>query len=278
MSTKEITKLFTAVGLGSVPAWVRPYNTLSNGEKFRANMARAIAETTPGSVTVIDEFTSVVDRQVARITSHCVQKQIRRDASKKFVAVTCHFDVEEWLQPDWVYNVQTQKFVWRSVQPRPQIKLNLYECSTKVWQIFAPHHYLSSKILANAHCYIATLEDGTPVAFTSYRHFPHPKIKDMKMMHRTVVLPDFQGLGISERITQIVAQMLSEKGYRVRRTIAHPIVVHACAKSKRWKLARGKQKKIPRTTTKTTMAAGQLDSRQLTTYSFQYVPIKHARS
>ena len=67
--------------------------------KFRVDLARRLLE--GGDVVACDEFTSVVDRQVARIGSHAVQKFIRR-GSRKFVAATCHYDLEDWLQPDWV--------------------------------------------------------------------------------------------------------------------------------------------------------------------------------
>ncbi|MEV1247900.1 hypothetical protein [Nonomuraea sp. NPDC049750] len=65
MSIKDIVALLGAVGLSSPPAWLRPYRTLSNGEAFRASIARALAES--GDLVVIDEFTSVVDRQVAKV-------------------------------------------------------------------------------------------------------------------------------------------------------------------------------------------------------------------
>jgi len=40
----DVTGALSAVGLGSVPAWLRPYKALSNGERFRAGLARVIAE------------------------------------------------------------------------------------------------------------------------------------------------------------------------------------------------------------------------------------------
>jgi len=40
---KRVTQLLTAVGLGSPLAWLRPYHVLSGGEKFRCELARAIA-------------------------------------------------------------------------------------------------------------------------------------------------------------------------------------------------------------------------------------------
>ncbi|WP_431917390.1 hypothetical protein [Nonomuraea jabiensis] len=116
MSIKDIVGLLTAVGLSSPPAWLRPYKTLSNGEASRASMARALAE--QDGLVVVDKFTSVMDRQVAKVASHAVAKAVRR-SGRQLVAVTCHYDVFDWLQPDWVYDVAAGSFAWRRVQPRP---------------------------------------------------------------------------------------------------------------------------------------------------------------
>ena len=59
-----VTGALAAVGLGDVPTWLRPYAVLSNGEKFRATLARLVAEAPERAV--VDEFTSVVDRQIAK--------------------------------------------------------------------------------------------------------------------------------------------------------------------------------------------------------------------
>lgn len=55
----------SAVGLGNVPAWLRPFPVLSNGEKFRAGLARLVCERLERAV--VDEFTSVIDRQIAKV-------------------------------------------------------------------------------------------------------------------------------------------------------------------------------------------------------------------
>ncbi|MDR2014526.1 MAG: hypothetical protein LBP99_02740, partial [Azoarcus sp.] len=39
-----VTGALSAVGLGSVPTWLRPYHALSNGEKVRATLARMVCE------------------------------------------------------------------------------------------------------------------------------------------------------------------------------------------------------------------------------------------
>lgn len=62
-TTKEITEMFYKVGFGSVPEWFKPYNVLSTGEKMRVDLARALLQQ---NKIAFDEFTSVVDRTVAK--------------------------------------------------------------------------------------------------------------------------------------------------------------------------------------------------------------------
>jgi len=75
-SIDEITQTFNSVGFSSPPSWLKPYSVLSNGEKMRVNLARAILENR--DLIVFDEFTSVVDRTVAKIGSAAVSKSIKR--------------------------------------------------------------------------------------------------------------------------------------------------------------------------------------------------------
>ena len=96
----EIEKMFYAVGFGSVPSWLKPYSVLSNGEKMRVDLARAMLER---DFIVFDEFTSVVDRQVAQTASMAINKAVHR-TGKQFIAVSCHYDILDWLQPDWVFD------------------------------------------------------------------------------------------------------------------------------------------------------------------------------
>lgn len=106
-SVKEITKAFTSVGFASPPSWLKPYSVLSNGEKMRCDLAKAILD--DKDLIVFDEFTSVVNREVAKTGSLAIQKAVRR-AGKQFIAVACHFDIIDWLEPDWIYNTDEQRF------------------------------------------------------------------------------------------------------------------------------------------------------------------------
>ena len=102
-SFDEVTAALASVGLGTVPSWLRPFRVLSNGERFRAELARLLVERTDR--VVIDEFTSVVDRRVAQIGSQAFAKAWRRGPVRRAVLLTPHFDILPWVKPDWV--VQT---------------------------------------------------------------------------------------------------------------------------------------------------------------------------
>jgi ABC-type ATPase with predicted acetyltransferase domain len=92
----------SSVGFNSIPSWYKPYNVLSNGERFRADLARKIK-----SNAVIDEYTSVVDRTVAKAASIALSRYIKDNDLSNIVLSTCHHDIVDWLEPDWVLNTDT---------------------------------------------------------------------------------------------------------------------------------------------------------------------------
>lgn len=125
-SIKEITRAFTSVGFSSPPSWLKPYNVLSNGEKMRVDLARCILE--EKEMFVFDEFTSVVDREVAKTGSYAISKAVRR-LNKKFIAVSCHKDIIDWLEPDWVYDTDKHQFFFVKISIKNQTsKSTLYNC------------------------------------------------------------------------------------------------------------------------------------------------------
>lgn len=114
--TNDIANMFNAVGFASVPSWLKPYNVLSNGEKMRVDLARALLEK---DLTVFDEFTSVVDRRVAETMCLATNRSVKR-LNKQFVAVSCHYDVLEWLQPDWYFDTNEMRCFFQSSHARQE--------------------------------------------------------------------------------------------------------------------------------------------------------------
>ena len=120
-SIKEITKTFTSVGFASPPSWLKPYAVLSNGEKMRVDLANCILQ--EKEIIVFDEFTSVVNREVAKTGSYAISKAVKK-LNKKFIAVACHSDIIEWLEPDWIYNTDEQRFFFAQANTKDRA-LNL---------------------------------------------------------------------------------------------------------------------------------------------------------
>jgi energy-coupling factor transporter ATP-binding protein EcfA2 len=128
------TGALSAVGLGDVPAWLRPYHVLSTGQKFRADLARIVAEA-PDRV-VVDEFTSTVDRQIAKIGAGAFSKSWKRTGGQA-VLLTCHYDVLEWLEPDWVYDTGSNVFEFtRGCLQRPRLDVDIRVGTWSVWPFF----------------------------------------------------------------------------------------------------------------------------------------------
>ena len=227
---KTITLMLTSVGFSSPPSWIKPYSVLSNGEKFRCDLARALLQAKDGLV-VFDEYTSVVDRNVAKIGSAAVAKAIRRSGDTRFVAVTCHYDILDWLEPDWGLDTATGLVERRRLR-RPDIELKIYKCHYNDWRLFSKHHYLDGKKLStSSQCYVAMF-DHVPVSFCSV--MANVGHKGRRRIGRIVTLPDYQGIGIGKRLLHFVAYKYKTAGYRVSIGTSHPAIAQSLRRDEQW--------------------------------------------
>jgi GNAT superfamily N-acetyltransferase len=234
LSIKTITELLSCVGFSSPPSWLRPFHALSNGEQFRVTIARALAE--QEQLVVIDEFTSVVDRTVAKATSAAAARAVRSRKGQRFIALSCHYDIVEWLDPDWIYQPHLNAFDWRSLQGHPPVDLRVFRVDSQAWQLFRATHYLDTTLNRAAGCFVAYWHD-VPVAFLAVLSFPHAHRPGWRF-HRLVCLPDYQGLGIGVALGDFIAACYKATGKPVFRTLAHPAVIRHCAKSPVWTMVR----------------------------------------
>jgi GNAT superfamily N-acetyltransferase len=220
-SPDDAIKRLMAVGFNNVRSFVKPFQVLSNGEQFRANLARRLKDG-----AVIDEFTSVVDRNVAKAAVRATRKYVTENGLKNIVFATCHSDVIPWLQPDWYFDTTDGTLHDGRLLQRPTIQVRIYPAKRSTWQLFAEHHYLSHKLGSAARCFIATAEfensGEQTVGFAASIPMPSGTLKKAWRGHRTVVLPDFQGLGIGPRISDAVAQIHIDEGKRYYSRTAHP--------------------------------------------------------
>lgn len=238
----QVTGALAAVGLGSVPSWLRPYHVLSNGEKFRADMARVVCEQ-PERV-IVDEFTSVVDRQIAKIGAAAFSKAWKRTA-KQCIVVTCHYDVIEWLQPDWIFDTADGSFARGCLQPRPTIELEVWRTDWRHWPLFKPHYYLDLPLMPAAAVYVGTVE-GEPVAHLGVATRPaawHREGLECRGS-RMVVMPEWQGAGVGTKFLDAVCELQLQGHDHARMPgrelltqfhTSHPGLVAALRRSPKWR-------------------------------------------
>ena len=223
----------SAVGLGSVPSWLRPFRVLSQGEQFRANLARLVCEAPARAV--VDEFTSVVDRQIARVGALAFGKAWRRTGGQ-CVLLSCHHDVAPWLRPDWTFDTGTGAFRWGCLRRRPPIELSIEQTDGAWWPLFEPHHYLKLPRMVGASYYVG-LVDGHPVA--------HVAVATRQGMLearacRLVVMPEWQGAGVGVRFLNAVCeawlQGRNRYGLALRSLFhtSHPGLAAALRRDPRW--------------------------------------------
>lgn len=197
-----VTGALGSVGLGTVPTWLRPYPVLSMGEKFRADLARLVVEAP--ALSVVDEFTSVVDRQIAKFGALAFQKAWRRTNGCKIVLLTPHYDVIEWLEPDWVFDTAKKSFARGSLR-RPSFELEIFKTDGSYWPLFEPHHYLKLPRMVGCSYYVGAVE-GELVCHLGVA----TKNKGSQVEARAcrlVVMPEWQGAGVGFRFLNAICEM-----------------------------------------------------------------------
>lgn len=276
----DVTGALASVGLGDVPAWLRPYAVLSNGEKFRADLARILSEAPPH--VVIDEFTSVVDRQIAKFGALAFAKAWRRTKGQA-VLLSCHYDILDWIEPDWVFNTETKQFHGRWLQQkhdgtagwykRPKFELEIWQTDWRYWAEFEPHHYLKMPRMIAAKCYVGTV-DGQRVCHMAVSTANRGGSAEARGC-RLVVLPEWQGAGVGLRFLNAVCELQMTGGVGARlegrkvTTIfhtSHPGLCAALRRMPQWRQVSAKLHGTNKRNSSRTMAAsGASRSRGKTT-------------
>lgn len=246
-SFDDVTAALASAGLGDVPVWLRPYGVLSMGQKFRADLAKVLAEK-PDKV-VFDEFTSVVDRQIAKIGAGAFAKSWRRTGGKA-VLLTCHYDILDWVEPDWVFDTASRRFQGREelAHKRPRFDLEVRVGGWDLWPFFKSHHYLDLPNMVGGKCYVGFV-DGEPVCHLGVGTKNLPvKVRGKVVQSvearasRLVTLPEWQGAGVGMRFLNKVCQMqLDGEGVLPGRRMttqfqtSHPQLAAGLRRSKQWR-------------------------------------------
>lgn len=232
---QEVTAALSAVGLGDVPAWLRPFHVLSNGEKFRAGLARLVVERPERAV--VDEFTSVIDRQIAKVGAAAFAKTWRKGGGQ-IVLLSCHYDIVEWLQPDWVYDTAEAQFRRGRdcLRQRPQLELRIYQVSGSVFRHFKPHYYLDLPLPVAAQYFVGVI-GNEPVCHVAVTPL---FTANAYRATRLVVMPEWQGIGVGTKFLNAVCQHHLDGRGRCGRKLpvffhtSHPQLCGALRHSRKW--------------------------------------------
>lgn len=277
MNYDDCVRLLSGVGLTQVPCWIRPAWTLSNGQRERAEIALKMARA-PEHV-VIDEWTSVVDRTVGKVMSFCVQKWARA-TQRRVVLITCHRDVLEWLDPDWVIDCDKREFEdRRSLRPgrTERLTFDARECDRATWRAFSQYHYLSGKLPGGLVRTFGLYHGVDQIGFQCFANYVPTRYPGRRMqMHsnRTVVHPDYVGFGLGMWLINETSRFMHDEGFDVRAKFSSAPVFRAMSRDPHWQhYETSRRHKVVKGGNMDRDSGFRLD---VTTYSFKFTP--HATS
>ena len=93
-----------AVGLSSVPGWLKAYGALSNGMQERAALARAMR-----SRLALDDFGATVDVHTRQLLAVGVSRLARKASLHSVVLAAVDADLGRWLQPDLIIALSSKE-------------------------------------------------------------------------------------------------------------------------------------------------------------------------
>ena len=151
------------------------------------------------------------------------------------VLLSCHYDILDWVQPDWVFDTATGQFTRGWLRRRPAIELDIWRCGWEHWGAFEPHHYLKMPKMIAATNYVATV-GGQLVAHLAVS----TRSRHEARACRLVVMPEWQGAGVGLRFLDAVCQQWLDGQNRYGRPMptlfhtSHPGLAAALRRSPKW--------------------------------------------
>ena len=186
---------------------------------------------------------------------------------RQFIAVTCHYDVVDWLDPDWVFCTDTMEFDRKKGLGRP-LNSRFIGAALPSGKWFRQYHYLRGTLASTARCYFTVYQDK-PIAFIAVVHI-HMKSRYYRVT-RLVVLPDYQGLGVGKRLLNFIAELYtSQTKVPFYILTSNPQIIRGNIEN--WKITRFGHASKGRGNTRINNEIRSSLSRKRITVSMQFVP------
>lgn len=93
---------------------------------------------------------------------------------------------------------------------------------------------MNTELSSSAQCFGCYNENDEIIGFCAVLHRPHNKILNLKGIHRLVVLPDYQGIGIGIKFLNIVAEYYENQGFEISMVTSAKNMIAALYKSEKW--------------------------------------------
>lgn len=239
-----VLEVLTACGLGEPRLWIRRFLDLSDGERFRASLARAIGRairSVDSPVILCDEFTAILHRRIAKSIAFNLRKLVTRHQLRLVVVSTCE-DIVSDLQPNQLVTLGGTAPDVAVAKPRRQLmslrrRVRIEPGRVSDYRVFGPMHYrhrdslgfvdkvfllkeTSSReaigILVVAH---APLELYLRNRVTDGRFIRNVRRlnKELRILRRLVMHPDVRGCGLGHHF---VRESLPRVGVRFVEALA----------------------------------------------------------
>jgi ABC-type lipoprotein export system ATPase subunit/GNAT superfamily N-acetyltransferase len=209
-SLEEGLELLSKVGLSDAFLFLRSYEQLSDGQKYRYKIAKMMES--KAQFWIMDEFAATLDRDTAKIVAYNLQK-LARQQGKAVLAATTHTDLLEDLNPSVHIHKRFGKeicIVYYTNEPAKQCSLvqemQVVEGTVQDWRRLAGFHYRTHRIVAPRK--IFCLKRGEELCGVIVYCYPPPTC-----FGRRLVLPKMTMKELNEKLS-IISRVVVHPKYR----------------------------------------------------------------
>ncbi|MEM3875375.1 MAG: GNAT family N-acetyltransferase [Candidatus Bathyarchaeia archaeon] len=219
-SLEEAFELLSRVGLNDAFLFLRTYEQLSDGQKYRYKIAKMIES--QAQFWILDEFVATLDRDTAKIVAYNLQKLARQNG-KAVLAATTHTDLFEDLNPSVHIHKRFGKEITVNYYPNVPAKecslvkeMRIEEGTTEDWRRLAGFHYRSHKIAGPRKifclkrdeelCGVIVYAHPPPTCFGRRLVLPKMTMKELNeklsIISRVVVHPKYRTIGLGIKLVK----------------------------------------------------------------------------
>ena len=217
---EESLELLSKVGLNDAFLFLRSYEQLSDGQKYRYRIAKMIESKV--DFWIADEFAATLDRDTAKIVAYNLQK-LARQQGKAVLAATTHTDLLGDLKPSVHIHKRFGKEICVVYYTNEHAKecslikeMEVIEGTVQDWRMLACFHYRSHKIAGPRKifclkrgeelCGVIVYCYPPPTAFGRRLVLPKMSIRELNeklsIISRVVVHPKYRTIGLGAKLVK----------------------------------------------------------------------------